>query len=545
VPSLIDNLVTALYGKIQKDVFSGKVVWNIPCDPSTSPATIWNFPREQGEGVLCYILRFLNFFNDGHVTFYGTFDGDLIGNVTGNLVGNVTGSVTGNATTATTLQNSRTIAASGDVTGIATPFDGSNNISVPTTINNGAITPIKLSTGKPIWDTSGNTTILGNIIAVRGFFYGNGAITSNSALGTNSLLSNTTGTNNIAIGESTLFSNTTGSGNSAIGQSALLTNSNGFQNTANGALALIGNTTGSNNTAIGSGSLKVNTTGSSNVAIGNNAGQALTTGSNNTIIGSGIDGSAGLSNTLIIGAGLVERMRFDSSGNCGIGTSTITARLTVNGAITSNNTITATTFSGSLSGNATTAGTATNLAGTTANQIPYQSASGTTSYISAGTIGKMLTQGASAPQWSTDHLGTTTNDNATAGYVGEFVTSTVDVGSAVALTSGVTANVASISLTAGDWDVRGQIDYRAGATTSITILKQGANTTSATLGSQDTYTTNVFADVIPTAVNDIGNAFGQQRISIASTTTVYLVASATFTLSTLSAYGTISARRVR
>ena len=203
------------------------------------------------------------------------------------------------------------------------------------------------------------------------------------------------------------------------------------------------------------------------------------------------------------------------------------------------------TITASLSGNATTAGTATNLAGTTANQIPYQSASGTTSYLAAGTVGQMLTQGASTPQWSIDHLGTTTNDNAPAGYVGEFVTSTVAVGSAVALTTGTTANVASLSLTAGDWDVRGQVDYRAGATTSITILKQGVNTTSATLGSQDSFTTNVFAAVVPTASNDIGNTFRQQRISIASTTTIYLVASATFTLSTLSAYGTISARRIR
>lgn len=60
VPSLIDNLVYALYGAITKDVTSGKVVWNIPCDPSNIPATINGIPRNEGEGLLCYIVRALN-----------------------------------------------------------------------------------------------------------------------------------------------------------------------------------------------------------------------------------------------------------------------------------------------------------------------------------------------------------------------------------------------------------------------------------------------------------------------------------------------------
>lgn len=57
VPSLIDNLVFALYGEITKTVRNGRVIWNIPCDPVTSPATIAGIPRETGEGLLCYIIR--------------------------------------------------------------------------------------------------------------------------------------------------------------------------------------------------------------------------------------------------------------------------------------------------------------------------------------------------------------------------------------------------------------------------------------------------------------------------------------------------------
>jgi hypothetical protein len=60
VPSLIDNLVNALYGTINKTVVDGRVVWDIPCDPSDDPATIDGFPRLPGEGLLCYIIRYFD-----------------------------------------------------------------------------------------------------------------------------------------------------------------------------------------------------------------------------------------------------------------------------------------------------------------------------------------------------------------------------------------------------------------------------------------------------------------------------------------------------
>lgn len=50
--------------------------------------------------------------------------------------------------------------------------------------------------------------------------------------------------------------------------------------------------------------------------------------------------------------------------------------------------------------NATNATTATNLAGGGAGQIPYQSASGTTAMLAAGTSGQaLLSNGSSAPSW--------------------------------------------------------------------------------------------------------------------------------------------------
>lgn len=67
--------------------------------------------------------------------------------------------------------------------------------------------------------------------------------------------------------------------------------------------------------------------------------------------------------------------------------------------------VTATTFNGALSGNATTATTATNIAGGAASQIPYQTGSGATSFISNGTSGQVLTStGASAPSWGSNQV---------------------------------------------------------------------------------------------------------------------------------------------
>lgn len=66
VPSLIDNLVTALYGAfynpqtgqgyVTKSVVDGRVVWTSACDPNNT-AEIAGVPRNDGEGLLCYIIR--------------------------------------------------------------------------------------------------------------------------------------------------------------------------------------------------------------------------------------------------------------------------------------------------------------------------------------------------------------------------------------------------------------------------------------------------------------------------------------------------------
>lgn len=141
--------------------------------------------------------------------------------------------------------------------------------------------------------------------------------------------------------------------------------------------------------------------------------------------------------------------------------------------------------------------------------------------------------------------GSITNDSASAGYVGQFVTATVGSGSAVTLTTSTPANVTSMSLTAGDWDVWATCALLPAATTSITALACSTGTTSGTIGSFVSAAAQNFYTAFVPGVNTETILAPVQRISLASTTTVYVVCEATFTVSTMGCYGSISARRRR
>lgn len=138
--------------------------------------------------------------------------------------------------------------------------------------------------------------------------------------------------------------------------------------------------------------------------------------------------------------------------------------------------------------------------------------------------------------------GSRTNDSGAAGTFGEYIEGVLASGSATGLTTATAKNVTSISLTAGDWDVTGVVDYVLTAATA-TDFKSGSSSTSATFGGQDS---SVNMPLIVTLLSDTyGQMIPVQRFSLASTTTVYLVAQATFSAGTVDAYGTIRARRVR
>ncbi len=143
---------------------------------------------------------------------------------------------------------------------------------------------------------------------------------------------------------------------------------------------------------------------------------------------------------------------------------------------------------------------------------------------------------------------TNTNDNAIAGTVGEYVSSAIASGSAVDLTvSDTTYNVTSISLTAGDWDVWAQAQSRGNPATTVVYMLASISTTSATQNSAADRSNLTAPGGGPTlfAFSFITLPIGPCRISLAATTTIYLVAQCGFGTNTAAAYGTLHARRAR
>jgi len=153
--------------------------------------------------------------------------------------------------------------------------------------------------------------------------------------------------------------------------------------------------------------------------------------------------------------------------------------------------------------------------------------------------------GSITPSQTAGIIGTTTNNNANTGSFGEFVSSQVLNSSAVSLTTNTFANVTSISLTAGDWDVSGILYFAGTSTTTVTQLIAGSSSSSASLGSQGAYWLQGFNGALTLSAQDLGQALPVYRYSLSSTTTIYLFAYATFGVSTVKAYGLIQARRVR
>lgn len=129
---------------------------------------------------------------------------------------------------------------------------------------------------------------------------------------------------------------------------------------------------------------------------------------------------------------------------------------------------------------------------------------------------------------------------------GDYRNATVLTGAAVALTTATPANVGSISLSQGEWSCSGKVSRNLNASTSVTILSAGLSATSATMptldGQMDSTHLSTAANVMGATGQDTN--VGPYRFALAATTTIYLVANDTFTVSTNAAYGQISCQRV-
>lgn len=142
----------------------------------------------------------------------------------------------------------------------------------------------------------------------------------------------------------------------------------------------------------------------------------------------------------------------------------------------------------------------------------------------------------------TSLTGTTTNDSAASGKIGEVVSALVAIGSPVSLTTTVVANVTTISLTAGDWDVEALCSFTE-TTATVSARVGGISSASATLptdgsegycGVQSTLTSEINSITLP-----------KKRVSLSGTTTIYLAVKATFSAGSCGGFGYLIGRRIR
>ena len=219
-------------------------------------------------------------------------------------------------TTGDTGTVTNTMLASNVYTAPGTIGSGTPNTGAFTSLSASSITDSGLTAGRVNYNGTGGllvdsanmtfngtTLTLANDASISGLTVGKGggAVSTNTAVGYQSMYSNTTG-RNTAFGNASLYSNTTGTSNTAIGDNALNAATTANNNTAIGYISMSNAAvTGSDNTAVGFGSLLNNTSGASNIAIGSYALRFNTTASNNTAVGyqAGYSNTTGTSNISI------------------------------------------------------------------------------------------------------------------------------------------------------------------------------------------------------------------------------------------------------
>lgn len=206
----------------------------------------------------------------------------------------------------------------------------------------------------------------------------------------------------------------------------------------------------------------------------------------------------------------------------------------------------------------------TGLASTTANQLLYSSATSTIAGLATANNGILVTSSGGVPSISntvgagltmpsitfnttSGIIGTTTNNNAAAGSVGEFMTNNLPVGTPLGLTTGTATDVISLALTAGDWDVWGNVGFTGNASTLVQDLLGWSSSSSATIPSANNYANVVYGATGVAIFAQSSPVFNVPviRYSLSAPTTVYLTVYTDFSISTLSAFGVINARRRR
>lgn len=143
--------------------------------------------------------------------------------------------------------------------------------------------------------------------------------------------------------------------------------------------------------------------------------------------------------------------------------------------------------------------------------------------------------------------GTTTNDSANSGNIGQIIEATIAQGSATSLTNGAFKTVTSIPITQGQWQIESVIGYTGTATAVTYIGIYVSTTTNSDSGSTPGDSSYLMSAPSNLVMNDSGVNLGGISVKVpnSTTTTYYLVALAGFAAGTCNAYGRIRATRVR
>lgn len=188
------------------------------------------------------------------------------------------------------------------------------------------------------------------------------------------------------------------------------------------------------------------------------------------------------------------------------------------------------------------------VSATTATELGYLS--GVTSAIQTqlgtkvGTSGNETITGNKTFSGQLIGKGTATNDDAAAGYIGEYVEAIISSPTNFP-TTGNYGDLTSISLTAGDWDLTGGFLQSANSAT-VTECSIGISVTSGNSTTGLTGGVNRLDSIgAVSGVRSAGLMIAGYRKSLSGTTTHYLKYESNFSAATPQATGKLSARRVR
>jgi hypothetical protein len=143
--------------------------------------------------------------------------------------------------------------------------------------------------------------------------------------------------------------------------------------------------------------------------------------------------------------------------------------------------------------------------------------------------------------YSSNVVGTRTNDNAPPGFIGEYMQTQASWAPATNVVTAVT----SLQLSPGDWDVEGIGMFLPAAITGVGYAAAGVSGNPTEFGADGSWSALSWADQTVIGPVTVSVPTPVVRFSLANSTKIYLVTEVFFGISTLQVSGVIRARRMR